>query len=151
MFRLRSIKPAAEGWSEQHPKLLEAAEEGFEGTAVWVSELAVWMLCEPPTVIWPEQHSRSVSCFEIEPDEGDEILVFAGSVDHAGQIYGEWHMAAYGREAGEFIATLKSRDWLETKSPQLVREMDRGINGVAGWTLTDGAHIFPTDHAMAGE
>ena len=145
-------------WLADRPQLaleaLEAVKVGIDLVFYFMGHAAGWtgrpVYMDPVGVISPFEPIMHYYLVETA-DDGDLTEVFAYSYEDAIQLYIDYYETAFTKCDHPYMVTERSRWLLLGDKLTLRKEMDRGIVGIAGWDMTEGWHIYPFDHKMAGE
>lgn len=138
---------------EDHPQLAELIEDSGPGIAFWIAHEEGWHTGKPegPMLGRLAPPDTPVRYYVFESDDGDDAEVFAVSGEDALLIYYAYHEAAFARRPSKVTFKERSRFTLLDGRAALRDDMDAGLTGVAGWTLTEGWRVYPPEHALAGE
>lgn len=130
-----------------------AARHGLDSVGYWLGHDRGWIAlptyCDRAGKISP--YEPDVRYYLVEAEAGDDAQVFARDMDEALRLYDIWYRDAYGYHAADCTVRAVSRELLTGDQATLREDMDRGLTGIAGWTLAGGWKIYPPDHELAGE
>jgi hypothetical protein len=130
-------------WLLGRPELGAACRLGVTGVGYWHRSSSRWVIASPldPPTGDLARTSRGVKYYRASATDGDELMVFAESMDEAAGYYLTWHIEAYGSAPDGMQIHQRSKWQLVLALAPLRDEMDAGEVGTAHWSADEGWHI----------